>query len=167
MAIPAPLFALVRRLVPIACVDALPYLPAERKVALARRAGPEGGRGWALIGGRVRRGETLEAALARHLRGSLGHEARWRRLPDLERPVHVAEYFPEPPAGKRRDPRQHAVALGYVVEVQDAPPPPRGADEEASWVPIDDLPPADEILFDHASVIDVLVGAIRDGAETR
>jgi len=159
--LPGPLYAAVRRLVPIACVDALPYRERDGaiEIGLIRRRLADGrGTGWNLVGGAVRRGEPLADALARHLRATLGPGAAWT-LPDTERPVLAAEYFPRPEPPRRRDPRKHAIALSYLVAVA-GDVTAAGEALEFRWFAPDARPADAEVGFDQGDVIAALVRAL-------
>jgi 8-oxo-dGTP pyrophosphatase MutT (NUDIX family) len=154
MELPAPLYALVRRLVPIACVDALPYRRSDRgiEIGLIRRLDADDSREvWNLVGGRVRYGETLADALTRHLRDALGAAAVWT-LPDTERPPVAAQYFPHARLPMRRDPRKHAIALAYPVAVSGSIRP-EGEALDFRWFDADALPDPDAVGFDQGDVI--------------
>ncbi len=61
-------------------------------------------------------GETVRAALLRHLAKDLGPLAQ-PQLPPNPSPFTVVEYFPDPTVTGFVDPRQHAVSLAYIVPV--------------------------------------------------
>lgn len=106
--------------VPILYVEAVPVRvdPDGRVVSvglLLRGSATTGQIARTLVSGRVLHGERIRDALMRHLEKDLGPTA-FPALPQTITPVTVAEYFPWP--GERlHDPRQHAVALAYVVPV--------------------------------------------------
>lgn len=108
----------VRGHVPMVYVEAVPvrvdHLGRIEKVGLLLRAQADGTMSRAIISGRVLYGEALRDALWRHLTKDLGPEAS-PNLPPGVAPFTVAEYFPDPETSGFHDPRQHAVALGYVV----------------------------------------------------
>jgi ADP-ribose pyrophosphatase YjhB (NUDIX family) len=158
------LYAQIRGAVPIACVDALPVrtTPAGPEVGLILRDLPNGTRGWNLVGGGVYRGETLEEALARHLRDTLGQHVTWD-APAFGAPDAVGEYLPEPRAGYPCDPRKHAIALTYLVPL-DGAPEPGGEAHAFRWFALDDLPDPDEIGFGQAVVLERLVGLVAAGS---
>jgi ADP-ribose pyrophosphatase YjhB (NUDIX family) len=108
----------VRGQVPMVYVEAVPvrvdHLGRITKVGLLLRAQADGVISRAVVSGRVLYNETLREALWRHLTKDLGPEAG-PSLPTGVAPFTVAEYFPDPSRSGFHDPRQHAVALGYVV----------------------------------------------------
>ncbi|MEX2619847.1 MAG: DUF4916 domain-containing protein [Egibacteraceae bacterium] len=114
--------ARVRERMPIVYVEAVPvrvhHLGGVERVGLLLRNRPDGTISRAVVSGRVLFGETLREALWRNLSKDLGPESSPQLPPDPS-PFTVAEYFP---ADARRtgftDPRQHAVALAYLVPVQ-------------------------------------------------
>lgn len=112
----------VRERVPMVYVEAVPvridHLSRVERVGLLLNSRPDGTISRAVVSGRVLWGETLREALWRHLGKDLGPEAE-PQLPTEPSPFTVAEYFPEDRRGTGfSDPRQHAVALAYVVPVE-------------------------------------------------
>lgn len=108
----------VRRRVPMVYVEAVPvrvdHLGRIEKVGLLLRAQQDGSVSRAVVSGRVLHNESLRDALWRHLSKDLGPEAD-PAIPPGVAPFTVAEYFSDATAGGFHDPRQHAVALGYIV----------------------------------------------------
>ena len=84
------------------------------------------------MSGRVRYGETVRDALFRHLENDLGPMA-FPMLPPQPVPFTVAEYFPLPGVTPLHDPRQHAVALAYIVPVNGECDPRQDA-LELTWL---------------------------------
>jgi ADP-ribose pyrophosphatase YjhB (NUDIX family) len=126
----------VRAKVPMVYVEAVPvrvdHLGRIEKVGLLLTAQPDGSVSRAVVSGRVMYGETLRDALWRHLNKDLGPDAD-PNLPPGVAPFTVAEYFPEPERSGFHDPRQHAVALGYVVPCDGECRPARNA-LDLSWL---------------------------------
>lgn len=154
MYLPRPLFALVRHLLPIACVDAVPYreIPNGIEIGLIRRyTNDRGTTGWTMVGGRVRYGERLPEALRRHLIETLGPDIRCA-LPDPHQPTRADEYFPHPRPGERRDRSKHAVALSYPVKIDGAV---RAGGEalEFRWFSVNALPDESEIGFGQGETV--------------
>ncbi|GAA4623745.1 DUF4916 domain-containing protein [Cellulomonas oligotrophica] len=123
---------------PIVCADVLPVrrdaLGRVEFVGLIRRTSPFGPR-WCHVGGRVLHGESLEAAAARHVLSTLaGSDSR-----GLARvPYAVHEYFPEPRSGAGHDPRKHAVAACFTLDVpEDAALEPIGEATDFCWFTVD------------------------------
>jgi 8-oxo-dGTP diphosphatase len=115
-------------------VDVVILLPGDRVVLVRRRFPPPG---WALPGGFVDAGETLEAAAAREAREETGLEVE---LTDL---VWI---YSDP----RRDPRQHTVSTVFLARASGEP---RGGDDaaEAGAFRWDALP--SPLAFDHAEIL--------------
>ena len=85
-----------------------------------------------LITGRVLYHETLREAIARNVAKDLGDIAL-PLLPIGLQPFAVAEFFPTPGLSEYYDPRQHAIALCYVVPIAgDCKPQDETLDVE--WV---------------------------------
>src|SRR5512138_2600146 len=117
---------------PAPTVDVVISLPGDRVVLVRRKHPPPG---WALPGGFVDAGETLEAAAVREAREETGLEVR---LLDL-----VGCY-----SDPRRDPRRHTISVAFLGVAEGEP---RGGDdaEEARAFPFGALPP---LCFDHAEI---------------
>jgi ADP-ribose pyrophosphatase YjhB (NUDIX family) len=126
------LYKLVQRLTPLPCVDILLHRErgAAREVGLIYRRVPESPvswgekTGWTLVGGRVWLGETIEEAIHRHLQDSLVG-VDWSALLkevniDYDHPAAVGEYFPDDKPTFPVDPRQHSIALSFLVPVDEA-----------------------------------------------
>lgn len=108
----------VRGQVPMVYVEAVPvridHLGQVTKVGTLLRAHHDGTISRAVVSGRVLYNESLRDALWRHLSKDLGPDAE-PTIPAAVAPFTVAEYFPEADRSSFHDPRQHAVALGFIV----------------------------------------------------
>jgi ADP-ribose pyrophosphatase YjhB (NUDIX family) len=107
-----------RERLPIVYVDAIPVRTdgsgQVTSIGLLLRAMPDGSISRAVVSGRVQYGERVRDALLRHLEKDLGGMAL-PRVPLSPQPFTVVEYFPSPEVTGFHDPRQHAVALAFVV----------------------------------------------------
>ena len=114
----------VRDRVPMVYVDAVPvrvdHLGRVTRIGLLLRAMPDGTISRAVVSGRVLWGETIREALWRHLTKDLGNDAD-PHLPPSPQPFTVVEYFPDPKRSGYHDPRQHKVALGFIVPIEGEP----------------------------------------------
>jgi hypothetical protein len=103
---------------PILYVNLVPVRVDERSqvssVGLLLRATEQGQIQRELVSGRVLYHERLRDAVLRHIERDLGPMAL-PQVPLSPQPFAIAEYFPTPGVTPFHDPRQHAVALGYVV----------------------------------------------------
>lgn len=129
-------------------VDVVILLPGDQVVLIERRNPPAG---WALPGGFVDEGETLEAAAVREAREETGLE------------VALVEQF-HAYSDPRRDPRQHTISAVYLGRADGAP---RGGDDAAraeafAW---SDLPAA--LAFDHAEILRDVRRYLLTGARRR
>jgi ADP-ribose pyrophosphatase YjhB (NUDIX family) len=126
---------------PIACVDVLLVQRGRdrhvQRVGLILRDSPFGPR-WCHIGGRVLHDEELRVAAHRHLDQTLTNCSGARIQAE---PYFVNQYFPEAREGMGLDPRKHAIATCYVVEVPpDVHPVPTGHEgSEFKWFSIDEI----------------------------
>lgn len=119
---------------PSPTVDVVISLPEDRVVLVRRRYPPPG---WALPGGFVEVGETLETAAVREAREETGLAVE---LTDL---LYV---YSDP----RRDPRRHTVSTVFMGRATGEP---AGADDaaEARIFRWDELP--SPLAFDHARIL--------------
>ena len=111
----------IRGRVPILYVAAVPVQVADNGsvtgVGLLLRASDSGTMERELIAGRVKYHERVRDALVRHLEKDLGPMAL-PSVPASPVPFTVAEFFPTPGITPFHDPRQHAVALSFIVPVR-------------------------------------------------
>ena len=139
-----------RSRVPILYVEAVPVrigaLGEVERIGVLLRGSHTGELTRTLVSGRVFHGESVREALLRNLEKDLGPTA-FPQLPASTVPFTVAEYFPLPGDTPLHDPRQHAVALAYIVPVSGECDPRQDAleltwltpDEAASPEVLDDL----------------------------
>lgn len=133
--------------VPTLATDAV--LVEEGRVLLVRRGrDPFAGR-WALPGGFVEVGETVETACVRELREETGIEAEI---------VELVGVYSDPD----RDPRGHVVSTPFVVRRTGEEREPAGGDDaaKAAWHPLGDLP---DMAFDHGQILANAVDEARWG----
>jgi ADP-ribose pyrophosphatase YjhB (NUDIX family) len=148
----------VRGQVPMVYVEAVPvrvdHLGRIEKIGVLLRVQTDGAISRAVVAGRVLYGESLRDALWRHLSKDLGPDAE-PELPPGAAPFTVAEYFPAPGRSGFHDPRQHAVALGYVVPCGGECAPAQDALDLAWLSPAETLSPATaaELSTGHARLI--------------
>lgn len=126
-----------RTRVPILYVEAVPvrvdaFGVVEHVGVLLRGSMDTGEMSRTLVSGRVLHGESVRSALMRNLEKDLGPTA-FPQLPVTLVPFTVAEYLPFPGVSPLFDPRQHAVALVYVVPVTGECAPRQDA-LELTWL---------------------------------
>jgi 8-oxo-dGTP diphosphatase len=118
---------------PFVTVDII--IETARGVVLISRANPPAG--WALPGGFVDYGESLETAARREAREETGLH--------IQCPVQFHAY-----SAPDRDPRHHTVSVVFRASADGIPV---GGDDarEARIFPLDALPP--DMAFDHAAIL--------------
>lgn len=135
--------------VPTLASDAV--LVEDGRILLVRRGSEPFAGSWALPGGFVEVGETVEAACVRELAEETGIEA------EIEQLVGV---YSDPD----RDPRGHIVSVTFVVRrtpESDGVEAEGGDDAaEAAWF---DLVNPPEMAFDHARILEDAVETLRPG----
>jgi len=135
-----------RSRVPILYVEAVPARvdtlgQIEQIGVLLRTSAATGEITRTLVSGRVLHGESIRDALQRNIEKDLGPTA-FPRLPLSLVPATVAEYLPFPGVSPLHDPRQHAVALVYVVPVTGECDPRQDALELTWLTPAEALQPS-------------------------
>ena len=126
-------------------VDAVVFNPAGEILLIERGHPPPG---WALPGGFVDAGETLQEAVIRELREETALSAR-----------SASQFFTY--SDPVRDPRHHTVSTVFLVEADGIP---RGGDDArtARFFPLEELPAP--IAFDHRSVLEDVIRFRQTGA---
>jgi ADP-ribose pyrophosphatase YjhB (NUDIX family) len=119
---------------PVPTVDVI--IECDRGIVLIKRKNPPPG--WALPGGFVEYGESLECAAVREAKEETGLDV------ELIRQFHT---YSDP----SRDPRRHTITTVYIGKAQGMP---RAGDDakEAMVFGRDDLP--GPIAFDHEKILD-------------
>lgn len=125
----------MEREAPLPTVDVVILLEGGDKVVLVRRKYPPPG--WAIPGGFVEAGETLERAALREA------EEETALVPELTEQFHT---YSDP----RRDPRRHTISTVFLARARGVP---QGGDDaaEARAFPWDRLP--EPLAFDHAAIL--------------
>lgn len=161
----------VQRKIPITCVDLLPVRLLRKisrravEIGLILRDTPHQGRRWCLIGGRVLYGETLDRAIQRQVRETLGARLRVSYQQQAT-PLFVAQYSP---SGRRPfllDPRQHAIGLIYSVKLH-GPIDPQGEAFEFRWFDSERLPSPKDFGFGQSPVVGACLRRLRTLDEER
>lgn len=145
----------IQRLIPIVCVDVLALRAGSKgytSAGLILRHTPHQGDRWCLVGGRMRLGETIVEAVERHMYGTLGPDVRFS-LPTSQQPCYIAQYMPYPRDDFPVDPRKHAIALTFALEVAGRPLP-RDEALDFEWFALDRLPAAEAFGFQQNQVVD-------------
>jgi 8-oxo-dGTP diphosphatase len=122
----------------------------EGRILLVRRGRAPFRGSWALPGGFVEPGETVEQAVVRELREETGLSAKVEGL--------VGVY-----SCPGRDPRGPTVTLAYRMKGRAGAP--HGADDaaEAAWIPLNAVGP---LAFDHAQILADAAGSRRRAPST-
>jgi 8-oxo-dGTP diphosphatase len=128
-------------------VDAVVFDKAGRLLLIKRKSPPFKGR-FALPGGFVELGETVEAAAARELHEETGLRAKVQRLVGI---------YSQP----NRDPRGHVVAIAFLMRTR-ATKPAAGDDAAAAEFVADWR--SKDLAFDHAKIVADALALIRKGS---
>jgi ADP-ribose pyrophosphatase YjhB (NUDIX family) len=153
--VPEPEWAKLQEIIPISCVDVLLLRYDPRavldSVGLILRDTPHQGQRWCLVGGRMLYGESFGEAVRRHMLDTLGEDIQFQISHD-EQPTHMAQYRPNTGDGFLVDPRRHAVAATYSLEVSGLP---RAQNEALSfqWFGPNKLPRRDRFGFEQDRVV--------------
>lgn len=124
-------------------VDLVIFRAGRPEILLIRRGKPPFQGQWALPGGKVEEGETVEQAALRELEEETGLRLSPRRISRS-----IVGIFSDP----GRDPRGRVVSIAFLVEVPAGTTAQAGDDAaDAAWFPLERLPKP--LAFDHASII--------------
>lgn len=123
------------RKVPFITVDTI--IEVDGGIVLIKRKNPPFG--WAIPGGFVDYGETLEEAAIREAKEETGLDVT------LVRQFHT---YSEP----GRDPRHHTISIVFIAKAKGVPVASDDAKEAGVFKDMDSLP--DEIAFDHREILD-------------
>ena len=111
-------------------------IECEGRIVLIKRKNPP--RGWALPGGFVDYGESLESAALREAKEETGLEVA------LVRQFHT---YSEP----HRDPRHHTITTVYIANARGRP---KAGDDAAEAVLFSRATLPESIAFDHRAILD-------------
>jgi hypothetical protein len=110
----------IRQQIPITYVQVVPVQTSDlgivNRIGSLLHVGENGSVERTLIAGRVLYHETIREAIARNIAKDLGDIAI-PILPVNLQPFTIAEFFPTPGVSQYYDPRQHAIALCYIVPI--------------------------------------------------
>ncbi len=128
---------------PVPTVDVVIFIPGQGVVLVARKNPPPG---WALPGGFVDYGETVERAAVREAFEETGLAVTLTGL--------VGVY-----SDPKRDPRMHTISVVYTAEVANPKALNAGDDAaEARIFPLDKLPA--KLAFDHGQILKDFVASL-------
>ncbi len=120
---------------PLPTVDIILYTPAGQVLLIERKNPPHG---WALPGGFVDYGESVEEAAVREVKEEVGVDIRLQGL--------LGVY-----SSPSRDPRHHTLTVVFTAPLHGIPDICAGDDAlSARLFPLEDLP---EMAFDHARIL--------------
>jgi ADP-ribose pyrophosphatase YjhB (NUDIX family) len=147
-------WAMVRRSVPIACVDIFAWSGEKTvdRVGLIFRDTPMGRPGWCLVGGRLMFEETLAEGITRQLRETLGDAIRFS-VEAEPTPIYVAQYFPRRRDAGLIDPRQHALGMVFAVKVRGEVRA-QGEARNFRWFEVEKLPRSEAFGFGQRAVVE-------------
>ena len=108
------------------------------KILLIKRATSPYKDYWALPGGFVELGETLEEAVAREVKEETGLETK---------PVKLTGAYSDP----KRDPRGHTITVAYLLRTISGNPKTTSEAKDVRLFALDNLP--EKMAFDHERII--------------
>lgn len=137
------LYAQITASIPVICVDVIPYDASSKKIGVITRAtGKESGK-IALIGGRIKKGESIIKAVNRHLSTDLQiNNFNFYTGNDHTHPFYVQQYFhgDKPLNGFGAfDPTKHSIGLTYLIEISEIPMPKSEA-SQFHWISREEIP---------------------------
>jgi 8-oxo-dGTP diphosphatase len=117
------------------------------KILLIERAGSPFRGSWALPGGFVNMGESLDAAARRELLEETSVESSY---------LEQLYTFGEP----KRDPRGRVISVAYfaLVKSDDLAPVAKSDAKKVEWFEVNNLP---DLAFDHRAIVDMAVRRLR------
>ena len=127
----------IRKHVPLITVDGI--IIKNEKILLIKRATEPYKDSWALPGGFVELGETLEQAVAREIEEETCLKTEALKL--------VGAY-----SDPKRDPRGHTISVAYLMKITSGKPKTTDEAKEIRYFPLNDLP--ENIAFDHKKIIE-------------
>lgn len=116
----------------------------DRPIVLISRKNPP--LGWALPGGFVDVGETVEQAAIREAKEETGLDVQI---------IKMIGVYSDP----RRDPRGHAVSIAFAAFATGTP---KAADDAASVDVVSPHEIAERLVFDHSTILDDYVETVRN-----
>lgn len=129
-------FDQIRKKVPMLTVDGI--IIQNQKILLIRRATPPYKDHWALPGGFVELGETLEQAVARETKEETCLETK---------PIKLIGAYSDP----GRDPRGHTITIAYLLKITKGHPKKTKEAKEIKFFALNNLPK--NLAFDHKKII--------------
>lgn len=152
-------YKLVTSSVPIICVDILPVRQVENRWQtglILRATGSQVGK-LTILGGRIFYAETTEQALRRHLQTDLQVRSfRYYHGLNEETPFTVQQYFRASEIDSDKygfDPTKHALALTYLVHINESEVTPVNEADGLEWVSAETLSQK-EIGFNQKVVVE-------------
>ena len=130
-------FAGLERRTPVLAVDIVTFL-GEDKIVLIRRAGPPFKGFYAIPGGFVEYGETVEDAAVREMKEETGLDVKL---------LGIIGVYSKP----NRDPRGHVVSIAYLAEAVAESLKPSTETKEVKAFKIDEIP--ENLAFDHKDIL--------------
>lgn len=138
-----PIYDLAVGVLPVICTDIIPVKKVDDGYeigVISRATGSQKGK-LALLGGRVRKDQSIKDAISTHLKNDLG-VVKWSFYNNSENnPFFVQQYFQTESAKDNQgfDPSKHAIALTFLVTIQDDPKPANEADSFI-WITGENIP---------------------------
>lgn len=126
----------IRKQVPLITVDGI--IVKNKKILLIKRSTEPYKNSWALPGGFVELGETLEQAIIREIEEETALKTEAIKL--------VGAY-----SDQKRDPRGHTISVAYLMKITGGNEKTTEEAKEVKYFPLAHLP--ENIAFDHQKII--------------
>jgi len=148
------LYAQITASFPVVCIDVIPVDLANQKIGVITRATGNEANRLALIGGRIRKDESIKDAILRHLNNDLGiTEFSFYKTNNEETPFTVQQYShsnSQIDGYDCYDPTKHSIGLTYLITINQTPDPKSEACD-FHWIDLSEIP--DKTAFNQGVVM--------------
>jgi len=137
------LYAQITASFPVVCIDVIPVDIVKQKVGVITRATGKEANRLALIGGRIRKNESINDAILRHLKTDLGvTDFSFYKTNNEDTPFIVQQYSHSAKQVSGYycyDPTKHSIGLTYLIQINQQPKPKTEACGY-HWIGLNEIP---------------------------